>query len=86
MNLKSLTDALPSNYSAQFKPADDEAMDAEIAILLHDVETAWTIQCGHGYFCVNQNGYENGEFAWMDHHGEFRSLKAAAAKLSKLLA
>jgi hypothetical protein len=84
--LSTLSKALPLNYSARFKASDcPDVEDDEIAILLHGVETAWTIQCGAGYFCINEAGFEDGELAWMDDHGQFRTLAAAAAKLRELL-
>lgn len=75
MNLAPLNRALPQGYSAAFKASDDPSVeDDEIAVRLMGIETPWSIQCGCGYFVLNEAGYENGEFAWMRQHGQSRPL------------
>jgi len=37
-----------------YRPAKSEAEDAEFGVFIHGKETAWTVQVGHGYACLNK--------------------------------
>jgi hypothetical protein len=88
MNIAAINKQLSTvnpGYTAHFVPAPDETMDNEIEILLHGVKTCWGIQIGADYVGINEYGFEDGELAWSQDHGLYRSTKAAVTKLCTLL-